>query len=224
METKVKFLILGISMLLVGFIVLLFLAYHNPTLVNFGVFAFFMGVFATFGSLVEIATDKKFLQLNKKRIVGVALIVIAVGLAVPYSAWIIVVPNWSFSVSTDKSTYSLGENVEITVVVRNMGFITHSFKSELSDAIFINCWYIAGFSQVWYSPYYLEDTVFSLGPNQILQRDFVWNLTNIHQPEKEIEPGRYRITASVTIDYLSTAWEYVESPFWARTYISITST
>jgi hypothetical protein len=217
LETKVQFLILGISMLLVGFIVLLFLAYLTPTLVNFGAFAFIIGMLVTSGSLVEIATDKKSLQLNKKRIISIALIVIAIGLAVPYSAWTIVVPNWSFSVSTDKSTYRLGKDVEITVTLRNMGFITHSFKSEVK-VIYVSIRNRSTGIHVWYSSYHLQDMVFSLEPNQILQGNFLWNQTNIHQPEEEIEPGEYRIEARIP----ESDWDnYL---FWAKTYINITST
>ena len=217
METKVKVLILGISMLLGGFIVLLFLAYLTPTFVNLGAFALVVGVLVTFGGFIEIATDKESLQTSKKKIVAVALIVIAIGLAAPYSAWIIVVPNWSFSVSTDKTTYSLGEDVEITVTLRNMGFITHSFKSEVK-VIYVSIRNRSTGIHVWYSSYHLEDMVFSLEPNQILQGNFLWNQTNIHQPEEEIEPGKYRIDARIP----ESDWDY--DLFWTKTYINITST
>jgi len=217
LEAKVKVLILGISMLLGGFTVLLFLAHSIPTLINFGASAFILGILVTLGGSVEIATDKESLQTSKKKIIAVALIVITVGLAVPYSAWTIVVPNWSFSVSTDKTTYSLGEDVEITVTLKNMGFIAHSFKSEVSNAISLLVSNPSKGSYVWWNSSHLEDTALSLEPNQILQRNFVWNQTKIYKPEEEIELGEYKIEARLGSD-----WEHYL--FWAKTYINITST
>jgi len=224
LETKVNVLILGISMLLVGFIVLLFLAHSIPTLVNFSAFAFIIGMLVTTGSLVEIATDKKSLQLNKKRIIGVALLVIAVGLAVPYSAWMIVVPNWSFSVTTDKSTYELGEPVQIRVMLENFGFISHSFTCAISDPVFFII-LREPYSQVWYSKYYDRTTTyFTVSNHQTLERTFTWNQTNIHQPEEELELGTYTIKAFIPKPQPLSQDMLRDPLFYARTSINITST
>ena len=228
LETKVKVLILGISMLLGGFIVLLFLVYLTPTLVNFGAYAFIIGMLVTIGSLVEIATDKKSLQLSKKRIIGIALIVIAIGLAVPYSAWTIVVPNWSFSVTTDKSTYELGEPVQIRVMLENLGFISHSFTCAISDPVFFLILRedMHAYGHVWYSKYYDKTaTYFTVSSHQTLERTLTWNQTNIYQPEKELEPGTYTIEAFIPRPQAGFSIEMDHDPlFYARTSINITST
>jgi hypothetical protein len=224
LDIKVTVLILGILMLLVGFIVLLFLAHSIPTLVNFSAFAFIIGILVTTGSLVEIATDKKSLQLSKKRIIGIALIVIAIGLAVPYSAWIVVVPNWSFSVTTDKSTYELGEPVQIRVMLENLGFISHSFTCAISDPVFFSI-LRDDYGHVWYSKYYDKTaTYFTVSSHQTLERTFTWNQTNIYQPEKELELGTYTIKAFIPRPQADFSLEVERDPlFYARTSINITS-
>ena len=152
-------------------------------------------------------------KLSWKQFLFLTFVAIIISGTITHSAWIIVTPRWAFSVSTDKSTYSLGENITITAYLRNTGFITHSFKSALSNPVYIYIRHRARGYQVWYSPYNLEDTVFSLEPNQLLQRIFLWNQTNIHQPEKEIEPGEYTILAEIPY-----------TPLWTSTHINIIST
>jgi len=219
-------------MLLGGFIVLLFLAYLSPTLVNIGAFAFIIGMLVTFGSLVEIATDKKSLQPNKKRIIGFALIVIAVGITLPYSVWVIIVPRWSFAVFTDKSTYKLGEPVQIRVKLENLGFVTHSFTCAISDPVYFSITRKGGYyNHVWYSKYPDRTTTyFTVSSHQTLERTFTWNQTNIYHPEKEIDPGKYSIEAFIPkpqppfqeIWYDPPLWD--DPIFYAKIYINITST
>jgi len=226
LDTKVKFLIFGISLLLGGFVVLLFLAHVIPTLVTFGAYAFIIGMLATFGSLVEIATDKKSLQLNKKRIIGIALIVIVVGLTLPYSVWAITVPRWSFTVTTDKSTYKLGEPVQIRVKLENLGFITHSFTCAISDPVLFTITQKGEYyNLVWYSKYNKTTTYFTVSSHQTLERTFTWNQTNIYQPEKKLEPGTYIIKAFIPRPQADFFSEMERDPlFYARTSINITST
>lgn len=230
LETKVKVLILGISMLLGGLIVLLFLAYLNPTLVNFGAFAFIVGILVTFGGLVEIATDKKSLQTSKKKIIAVALVVIAIGVAVPYSAWIIVVPNWSFSVTTDKSTYELGEPVHIRVTLENLGYIEHSFTSAVSDAVVVRILfqeiYLKRDYYVWYSNPALIVTEFTVSTRQPFERTFTWNQANTLSPQfwnQTYMPGTYKIEAFIPNPQYEPMSDY-NPLFRARTSINITST
>lgn len=135
---------------------------------------------------------------------------------VTHSAWTIVTPRWAFSVSTDKSTYSLGENVEITVCLKNMGFITHPFQSEASDPIIVRIRRRYSYDPIWFSPYNLEETAFSVGPNQILQRNFLWNQTG-YADYVDVIPGEYGIIAEIPGNGLG------GHIFWARTYINITA-
>ena len=134
-------------------------------------------------------------KLSGKKLLLLTFGAMIISTTVAHSVWTIVTPRWSFSVSTDKSTYSLGENVEITVYLKNMGFITHSFKSEASDPIIVR---IVGRydSVVWFSSSNREKTVFSVKPNQILQRNFLWNQTG-YANYIDIVPGEYRIEAEI---------------------------
>jgi len=219
-------------MLLVGFIVLLFLAHVIPTLVNFGAFAFVVGILVTFGSFVEIATDKESLQTSKKKIIAVALIVIVIGLVAPYSVWAIIVPRWSFSVTTDKSTYELGEPVHIRVTLENLGHIEHSFTSAVSDAVVVRILfqeiYLKRHYYVWYSNPALIVTEFTVSTRQPFERTFTWNQTNTLTPKfwnQTYMPGTYIIEAWIpNPQFESIDWHSYMPLFRAGTNINITST
>lgn len=160
-------------------------------------------------------------KLSGKKIVLLSFSITIIAIAVTNSVWTIITPKWSFSVSTDKTTYTLGENVKIKVSIKNLGFITHSFKSAVSDTIVVGVEHQYN-SQVWYSQFHRSITEFSIGPNESLERNFIWNQTNIHLPEKEIEPGIYYIEAfipNVNSDYIRS-----NPLFHAETRINITST
>ncbi len=141
LETKVKVLIVGIVVLLAGFIIFLFLAPLNSALISFGAYAMVLGFIVTLIGFVEVATDKESLRATKRKIILLALIVIAIGLTVPYSVWAIITPiytpNWAFSVITDKPTCELGEPVQIRVTLENIGFIYHSFTSSSSHPVVV---------------------------------------------------------------------------------------
>ncbi len=140
-------------------------------------------------------------------------------------------PKWSFSVTTDRSAYGVGENVEITVSLKNVGFIPHSFKSRTTGPVVISVEYQHSEDptsriQVWYSPFQENITEFSVGPNLNLERHFTWNQTkseNIWSGE-EIEPGTYWVVAFIPPDW---HWRVgalgVYSHFEAWTRINITS-
>lgn len=211
-------------MLLSGFIVLLFLAYLIPTLVNFGAFALVVGILVTFGSFVEIATDKESLQTSKKKIIAAAMIVTAIGLTVPYSVWAITVPRWSFSVTTDKSTYELGEPVHIRVTLENLGYITHSFTSAVSDPIVVQILW-EGRHEVWYSNPFHIATKFTIPTHQLIERFFTWNQTNTSNPwmwNQTYKSGPYTIKAFIPNPQSDLIW--YEALFRAQTSINITST
>mgnify|MGYP000371381594 CR=1 FL=1 len=220
METKVDVLIIGIVMLLSGFTALLFLAPLHPTLVSFGALAFVVGINMTFIGFVEVATDKKSLQVSKRKIILLALSVVVIGLTVPYSVWAVITPNWAFSVTTDKSTYELGEPVQIKVTLKNLGFIEHSLTSGFKDLVIVS---ISNreFQNIWYNGRHIYDwidTQFTVPAHQSLEKTFIWNQTNINFPEKEIEPGTYWIEASIPDSDAPTPL------FYAYTTINITST
>ena len=224
METKINVLTVGIVVLLGGFIMLLFFAPLNPTLLTFGAYSFIIGIIVTLLGLVEIATDKKSLQASKKKIILLALSVIAIGLTVPYSVWTLITPNWAFSVTTDKSTYELGEPVQIKVTLENLGFIDHSFTSAVSDPIVVQI-LREPYSEVWYSDPFPIKTEFTIPSHQSLERTFTWNQTNTSNPglwNQTYMPGTYIIKAFIPNPQFESF--LYEHHFKAQTSINVTST
>lgn len=155
-------------------------------------------------------------RLSGERFVLLAFVVVLVSALVMHSSWTIVTPRWSLSISTDKPAYSLGETVEITVCLTNNGFITHSFRSEVDCPAVVRIRHRAEGYTVWYSACHWEDTYFSVGPNQDLQRIFVWIQTG-YAEYIEIPPGEYSIVAE-------TSACLPERPLSATTHVKITTT
>jgi hypothetical protein len=134
-------------------------------------------------------------RLSVKKVLLLTLSVVIVSTTLIQGVLAIVTPSWSFSVTTDKSAYKLGENVIIIAVLKNTGFITHSFKSRISDPVVVGVESIR--SEVWYSLFHENATDFSIGPSSSLDRYITWNQTNVYSPEKQIESGTYRIHAFI---------------------------
>lgn len=168
------------------------------------------------------------LQLSRKKLLLLTFSITVLSMVITHSIWIVMTPNWSFTVTTDKSTYELGEKVQITVSLENSGFIAHSFTSSISDPIVVSISYVYPENptiktQVWFSPYHFNKTEFTLYPHQSLERKFVWNQTNIHNPEKGIEPGTYLIKAIIPCAD-SNMPIGVDNLFYTWTIVNITAT
>ncbi|RLG97764.1 hypothetical protein DRO19_05330 [Candidatus Bathyarchaeota archaeon] len=166
-------------------------------------------------------------KLSGRKIILLASSAFLISVLATYSIWTIVTPNWSFKVMTDKTNYRLGEIVEITVVLENCGFITHSFVSLVSNPIIVSVRYVHPENptvrvQVWYTPFHISKTKFTLAPHQSLEKKFFWNQTNIYNPEDKIEAGTYLIEALVP----SAESDIVgaDNLFYAWTMINITET
>jgi hypothetical protein len=144
-------------------------------------------------------------RLAVKKILLLTASITIVAIAVTNSVWVVITPKWSFSVTTDKSSYEVGENVKITVSLKNVGFITHSFESALRDPVMVSVEYQptenpTSTIQVWYSPYHWENTQFSLAPSYSLERHFIWNQTNTANPwfsNASYMPGTYQLVAFI---------------------------
>lgn len=141
-------------------------------------------------------------ELNGKKFLLLTFSVAIMAIAVTSSLWTVTAPNWSFAVATGKPTYELGESVQITVSLKNLGFMSHSFTSRISKPIIVSISYVheenpTVTTQVWFSPYQNNRTEFTILPQQSLERTFTWNQTDSHQPEKNIEPGTYLIEALI---------------------------
>lgn len=161
-------------------------------------FFFYLAAFAlVFAFLHDFLARSIELTLKTSVLLVCGLLIMSTIIA--HSIWVVVTPSWHFSVSTDKSSYRLGENVTISASLKNMGFITHSFKSGISNPIFVSIEKFF-YHQVWYSLVDENSAEFSIGPGQSLDRDFVWNQTkiiNIQFGGKEIEPGTYYVRAII---------------------------
>jgi len=181
-------------------------------------FAYFVAWILVFGFGFDYFVIRA--KFSRKKALLLTFGIIIMSITVTHSVWAIITPRWSFSVTTDKNTYRLGENVTITVTLENHGLITHSFKSSISDPVVVRIrtsWY-----HIWYTPSHYNITEFTISPNQPLERTFVWNQTNIYHPEKENEPNKYYVHAHIPSSFAKPPFDY--PIFQAGTSINITST
>jgi len=160
-----------------------------------------------------------------KLLLGLILLVI-VALAI-YGTWFVLTPNWVFGLATDKSSYSLGKEVQITVTLENRGFIPHSITSPTANPVVVAVYALYEAptlsTQVWYSPYVLNETTFSVSPGQALVRTFVWNQTNFVNPglwNTTYKVGTYRVEAFIPESSDLTGSKL----FSAMVYLNVTAT
>jgi len=187
---------------------------------------------AAFFLLLAFAHDFLVAKFNwsAKKLLLLTLGLILSAALVTQTVWAITTPSWSFSVATDKPTYSRGENVKITATLKNTGFISHSFKSKISDAVLVLVSQVVHPTDeisVWWTPSWNEEiTEFSLSPGQTLQRSFTWDQTNTANPQfwnQTYMPGTYRIFAFIPdANAEAIAPDYGSNLFYASIYISIT--
>lgn len=166
---------------------------------------------------------------SRKELLLLTFWVIVLSFAATHSVFTVISPRWFFSVCTDKSDYKLGENVQITVSLENLGLIAHSFKSSLRDPVVVSVEFVHDnptvTTQVWYSPFHFDTTQFVVAPNQFLERTFIWNQTwtiNLWLQNQTYMPGTYSVEAFIprsTSELLG-----YNNLFRAWTSINITST
>lgn len=169
--------------------------------------------------------------MSKKLLLLIA-VVSMIFVVLAYSVWFILTPRWAFSITTDKSTYLLGEDVTITVRLQNLGYITHSFTTCVSEPVIVSVEYQPTVNptvtfQVWYNPFHRNITEFTLGPNDSLERTFTWNQTNTQNPwswNQTYMPGTYHIKAFIpkADEEIISGWD--RNLFDAYTTINVTST
>jgi hypothetical protein len=181
-----------------------------------------------FASAVDFFDSRSYGKLSGRKFLVLAFAVVLISALLTHSVWAIVTPRWSFIVSTDKAIYRPGEAVAITVYLKNNGLISHSFKSALRNPVFVSVEYqyspsIPFLHQVYYSPLNRTITAFAVEPGETLERSFLWNQTDIYDPEQEIEQGIYWIHALVPGESASTTFGS-GNIFSDWTSINITST
>lgn len=224
MRSRLRILLFSVTILILTVVASIVVHVGTQLLVFYSALAYMVIPFFIYALLVEPLMEK----LSRKKILLLTFSVMVIAIVSTQSVWVIITPKWSFSVSTDKSTYKLGETVNISMSLKNMGFIAHSFKSRVSNPVVMSIEHLYGDNptirkQVYYSPYRLEETDFSVESNQILQRTFLWNQTSVHSPEEEIELGTYYIIAFIP-SAGSTMPVSVDNLFWTWASINITST
>lgn len=161
---------------------------------------------------------------TNRLLLGLALL--AVVASTVYGTWFVLTPNWVFALTTDKSSYSLGQEVEITVTLENHGFIPHSITSPTANPVVTTVYALYEdptlSSQVWYSPYVLNETTFTVSPGQALVRTFVWNQTNLVNPSlwnTTHKPGEYRVEA-----FIPESSDLIGKLFSVEAYVNVTAT
>jgi len=220
MKPRLYILLFSLAVFILTSVGLVVFYVENKVLIFWLVFPYIIACFLVFAFAFDFLVGRSKLSVKKVLLLTFAVIVVAA--TTTHSVWTVITPRWSFSISTGKSTYTVGENVRITASLENLGFITHSFKSSIKDPVVISITKAYSTRQVWFSPFYFEETEFTIPPHQSLERTFIWNQTNINHPEEKIEPGTYYISAfieSVTSDMPS--WDPI---FSAGTKINIITT
>ncbi len=205
-----------ISVFILTFIGLAVLGYGIFVLPGFYSFLFLVVYVMAWVMLPAFTIDFLRNKLNGKKVLVLTVGVILIATLFTHSVWMITSPKWSFSVSTDKPTYRLGELVTITASLRNEGLISHYFISVASDPVLFTI--LGPDGRDWQGPYHENITTFSLSASQTLERTFTWNQSYV--------PGTYQIVVSIPdAEAGDTPYGlYPPNPalFWTRTSINIT--
>jgi hypothetical protein len=132
-------------------------------------------------------------------------------------------PNWAFSLTTDRSTYELGEPIQIRVTLENHGSVGHWFISCLSNPIEVGI-RIRGGSHIWFSRSPKAKAKFMISAGQSLERTFIWNQTCNCSPPSQIKPDTYIIWAFIrlSLDVYTRLAE--QSTFHVEKKITLTAT
>lgn len=145
--------------------------------------------------LTEHAYSKGTKSKKKKIFLSVFLAAILV-IAAVILAWTFSY-HWSFSVITNKPSYELGEDVYITVVLENVGYVPLSFKSVATNPVVVNILDVRERSVGFFPTNHNYSGIqFTIPPHQSLERTFVWNQAHRDSGE-QAEPGKYIILAYI---------------------------
>jgi hypothetical protein len=106
---------------------------------------------------------------------------------------VLLTSRWEFTVSTNKTDYAVGEEVQITMSLKNTGYLPQSIASAVPNPAIILIKRVprAGYSNgyggqyenkpvIWCFPYpltslELNQTMFTIAANHSLIRTFIWN-------------------------------------------------
>ncbi len=171
----------------------------------------------------------------RKTVIGSVLIV-SIALAA-YGTWVVVTPKWTLSVTADKFSYALGENVTITVILENLGYIPHSITSSITNVVYVSITEFSGIEWTdWSIIPEVEKTTITVSPGYPLTKTIVWNQMNTYNPSRwngTYKPGTYTIEACIPDLVDGNAvdpriWCHPifanKTPLWSHTDINVTAT
>lgn len=144
--------------------------------------------------------------------------------------WVLLTPRWSFTIATNKTLYAAGEVVQITVTLKNMGYIPQSITSGITSRARgltspIIVWVEEDNAQAWFAPSNVQtiQTTFTITPDQSLTGAFVWGGSWYDQKSY---PGKYYVIAGIPnaqIVEISDVYAASGRQFYAYTEINITA-
>jgi hypothetical protein len=157
---------------------------------------------------------------------GAVLIIIFIIIVVSLTSflWVLLTPRWSFTVTTNKAVYANGEDIQITVILKNTGYLRQSITTAFTSPIIVLV--ENQFSaQAWFAPPDVQtgQTTFTLSPDQSLIRTFVWNGSWWNQ---ERHPGVCTVKAAIAKANdlrMSDVGDEEGRQFYAHVAISITA-
>jgi hypothetical protein len=105
--------------------------------------------------------------------------VVFLAFASPITVILAAVPNWSLTVTTDKSIYRLGENVTITATLTNNAYFAKALDSYYSPSSMLEIAVTNG--SIPHQYVFLDDLVNfsnSVGPRQSVRKTLTWQAVN----------------------------------------------
>lgn len=122
--------------------------------------------------------QKSYQEKKFKKLTALFLIVF-LAFASPITVILAAVPNWSLTVTTDKITYRLGENVTITTTLTNGAYFAKALDTSFSPSSNLEISVTNG--SIPYQHVFLDENVYfanSIGPRQSIQKTLTWQAIN----------------------------------------------
>ena len=134
---------------------------------------YLIGVYVFWTNAKTSYQERKF-----KKLVALCFIVF-LAFASPITVILAAVPNWSLTVTTDKSIYRLGENVTITATLTNNAYFAKALDSYYSPSSMLEISVTNG--SIPHQYVFLDDLVNfsnSVGPRQAIRKTLTWQAVN----------------------------------------------
>jgi uncharacterized protein (DUF58 family) len=199
-----RWLLETVILVVIEFVFLAVMANSFPITSNTGFYMIEGTLLLIVGYLLYLFVGLKF---NQAISVVIACLLITLIAVTPFIVSAIITPKWSFRLTTDKPSYSLGENVTITATLENTGYFTQSFTSIYPEPIQTivtekgEPWDIRDFLTVWVSTSGKSNTTITVPTGHTVTATYIWDQKNTYTPDawdSTYEAGRYLVEAYVT--------------------------